>query len=162
MIAVGAIEHLRKPIDRDSLVKALERRNLVSTVRVRPVYVLAIDDDPQQLELIRAELEPRGFDVRTAIDGKSGLVAAREGNVDLILLDLRLPDISGFDVAATLKRDPQTADIPIILITAHEITHARAHLVDADMERSITTRTIAADELHVEISRILRSHLLAS
>jgi CheY-like chemotaxis protein len=80
--------------------------------------ILLVDDDPDHVEMYRLALEYGGFVVSTAATGGEALTRAREESPDLIVLDLRLPDINGFDVCARLKEHPQTASIPVLLLTA--------------------------------------------
>lgn len=80
--------------------------------------VLLVDDHPQNLELLVAYLEDLGCELRTAADGQGALDAVAARRPDLILLDVMMPKMSGFQVCARLKREPGTADIPIVMVTA--------------------------------------------
>src|SRR5213079_1724230 len=80
--------------------------------------ILAVDDEPDALELIEFNLKSAGFDVVTAEDGKAALSQVRRKIPDLILLDLMLPEIDGLELCKTLRKDPATAAIPIIMLTA--------------------------------------------
>lgn len=83
----------------------------------RPL-VLVVDDNPQILELVEAYLEPLPIRVRTATDGQGALDLVHTTRPDVILLDIMMPKRSGFEVCRDLKDDPQTKDIPIIMVTA--------------------------------------------
>ncbi len=80
--------------------------------------ILVVDDNPHSLEVIGTYLEGRGFDVRVALDGEAGLARARQVQPDLILLDIMLPGINGFEVCQHLKEHQRTKDIPVIFMTA--------------------------------------------
>jgi CheY-like chemotaxis protein len=80
--------------------------------------VLLVDDQPDQVEMYHFALASSGFVVDAAGTGQQAIEGAREQHPDVIVLDLRLPDISGWDVCAILKGDPETASIPIIILTA--------------------------------------------
>ncbi len=80
--------------------------------------VLLVDDQPDQVEMYHFALADAGFTVVEAENGAQAIERARLHHPDVIVLDLRLPDISGWDVCSTLKTDPRTADIPIIILTA--------------------------------------------
>lgn len=83
----------------------------------RPV-VLVVDDNAQNLELILAYLEDLDCKTISAQGGLEALEIIRRQPVDLILLDVMMPKISGFEVCRKIKNDPQTADIPVIMVTA--------------------------------------------
>jgi len=80
--------------------------------------ILLVDDEADQVEMYRYALEDAGFVVETANTGAGAVGRARELGPDLIVLDVRLPDMPGWDVCAALKTDPRTADIPVIVLTA--------------------------------------------
>ena len=80
--------------------------------------ILLVDDEPDQIEMYRYALEDAGFAVLSALTGGEALRRGREDRPDLIVLDIRLPDMTGWDVCSTLKRDPRTAPIPIVILTA--------------------------------------------
>lgn len=80
--------------------------------------VLLVDDEPDQVEMYQLALELAGFDVAVAYNGADAITSARLCLPAAIVLDIRLPDMSGWDVCAVLKTDPQTAPIPIIVLTA--------------------------------------------
>ena len=90
---------------------------MVATVRVMP-KILVVDDESDAVELISFNLKAAGFDVVTATDGAEALKTARLQAPDLILLDVMLPEIDGLEVCKLLRRDPATAAIPIIMLTA--------------------------------------------
>ena len=80
--------------------------------------VLLVDDDPDFVEAIKVIVENGGYAVRVAYDGAEGLEAVAEEKPDLIVLDVMMPVMNGHEACAKLKADPQTAKIPIILLTA--------------------------------------------
>ena len=80
--------------------------------------VLVVDDNPQNLELLQAYLEELECKVITAADGVQALEAVSKETPDLILLDIMMPRMSGFEVCRKLKAEPATADIPVVMVTA--------------------------------------------
>ena len=76
-----------------------------------------MEDDPDQLELIRLSLKTAGFAIGTAANGIDALLKTRSVTPDLIVLDLMLPGLNGFDICETLRMDPATAAVPIIMLT---------------------------------------------
>jgi chemosensory pili system protein ChpA (sensor histidine kinase/response regulator) len=81
--------------------------------------VLCVDDDRDQRLLLSFLLERHGMDVRTARDGQEGVMIALEWSPDLILMDLMMPDMNGFQATETLRADPRTEHIPILALTAY-------------------------------------------
>ena len=80
--------------------------------------ILVIDDDPTISELVSINLEMAGYEVNQAEDGIKGQALALQAPPDLIMLDLMLPQVDGFTVCQRLRRDPRTADIPVLMLTA--------------------------------------------
>jgi CheY-like chemotaxis protein len=152
--SLGAQEHLVKPVGREALLDALARRSFTTKVKTRSVDVLAIDDDLRQLELFRAALEPQGFRVRTESSGRAGLAAAQTSHVDLVLLDLVMPDLSGIEVVSALRADSRTRALPILLVTAHDLTAADRARLNGDVEAVISKGTTRMEDLVQEISRV--------
>jgi signal transduction histidine kinase/DNA-binding response OmpR family regulator len=120
-LALGAVDYFVKPIARESLLEAIGRLTFTTKVRTRVVTALVIDGDPAADARYRGLLEPEGFRVISARDGASGAERARELQPDLILLDVLLPDIDGFEVVARLKDDPLTSAIPIWVTTPSDL-----------------------------------------
>ena len=79
--------------------------------------VLVVEDDPDQLEVIRSTLKGAGFAIGTAANGIDALLKTRSVSPDLIVLDLMLPGLNGFDICESLRQDPSTASVPIIMLT---------------------------------------------
>jgi CheY-like chemotaxis protein len=118
-VAVGASEYLVKPISKAALLAALHR-----AVRLHDDdrAVVAIDDDPLALQLFRATLEPEGWTVHCATSGPDGLALVREHQPSVILLDLLMPDMDGFEVVEALHADPETASVPVVVLTSKSMS----------------------------------------
>jgi two-component system response regulator VicR len=80
--------------------------------------VLCIEDEKEMIDLIKLILERRGFEVLGAVGGKEGLEVIRQEKPDLILLDLMMPEVDGWEVYRQMKADEQVKDIPVIVVTA--------------------------------------------
>jgi len=93
--------------------------------RVRP-YILSVDDEQDVTDLVQFHLTRAGCEVATAACGREALASVAARRPDLILLDLMLPDIDGFGICEILRRDPATAAIPIVLLTAWATNDARS------------------------------------
>lgn len=88
--------------------------------------ILSVDDEQDVTDLVQFNLTRAGYNVVTADCGQDALRAVELHHPDLILLDLMLPDIDGFGVCEILRRDPATASIPIVILTAWATTDARS------------------------------------
>src|SRR5215472_15989032 len=94
--------------------------------RSNPARILVVDDDPDTVDILSRHLQREGFVAIEALCGTDCLQIARESEGDVILLDLMMPGMDGFQVGQELKADPQTAEIPAILITGRDDIEARA------------------------------------
>ena len=96
--------------------------------------ILIIEDDQETLNMYLVVLNGAGFEVISGVDGTDGLEKAKAEKPDLILLDIILPGISGFDVLAEMRRDPNLKDTPIIMLTnlGHEADLRKAHDLGAN------------------------------
>jgi DNA-binding response OmpR family regulator len=120
-IPAGAATVLQKPVSRAELKIALHQMDLDAD-RKRAPTVLIVDDDPKAVEVIAAFLAAPAYAVVRAYGGLDAIAAARRLRPDLILLDLVMPEISGFDVIDALARDAGTASIAIIVVTSRQVT----------------------------------------
>jgi DNA-binding response OmpR family regulator len=82
-----------------------------------PAKILIVDDDPDMVELLRFALTEAGYSACTAATGTEALAEAQRSSPDLVVLDLLLPEMNGFNVCENLRRNPATASVPIIMIT---------------------------------------------
>ena len=83
-------------------------------------HILIVDDQPDLAGMMADLLADAGYATRTAADGRAALAEVQADPPDLLLLDVQMPELDGFEVAAMLKSDPATAAIPIIMVSAHE------------------------------------------
>jgi signal transduction histidine kinase/CheY-like chemotaxis protein len=123
-LALGAVDYFVKPINHDVLLAWLVRHGMIPPVAADDTAVLVIDDDPAVLTLMDRTLNRHGVRVVGVGSGTDGLRLARRHRFDLIICDLVMPDIDGFTVIAALHDDPATRHIPVLVLTAHDITEA--------------------------------------
>ena len=123
-LALGAVDYFLKPVDRTALLERLSRYTFTTKVKTRSIRVLAVDDDPAALDLIDAALQPEGFDVVRAAGGREAIDRAAAEPFDLVVCDLLMPDLDGFDVVTALKAEPSSREVPILILTAHTLTDA--------------------------------------
>jgi diguanylate cyclase (GGDEF)-like protein/PAS domain S-box-containing protein len=117
--------------------------------------ILIVDDEPQNRKLLEALLRPEGYATRTANNGEEALAAVRLHLPDLILLDVRMPGMDGYEVATILKADPSTLHIPIIMVTAQTEPRALLDGLKAGAEEFLT-KPIDRAELWLRVRNLLR------
>lgn len=83
-----------------------------------PLKILVCDDERHIVRLIQVNLERQGYQVTTAFDGKEGLEKIRSEKPDLVVLDVMMPYMDGFEVLKTIRREPETESLPVIMLTA--------------------------------------------
>jgi signal transduction histidine kinase/DNA-binding response OmpR family regulator len=126
-LALGATAFHAKPIDRAWLLNQLQ-----ATLDRHEGQILMVDDDEIARYLLRGLLSGSGHRLLEAQGGVEGLRVARLSKPNLIILDLSMPDLSGFEVLETLKRDPETREIPVVIYTSQSLdSEERARLQDA-------------------------------
>ncbi|RMG96518.1 MAG: response regulator [Candidatus Dadabacteria bacterium] len=90
---------------------------------------LVVEDNPDNTRLLEFLLTKHGFEVVCAATGAEGLAAARAGGVDVVLLDIQLPDLDGTEVLERLRADPRTAGLPVIAVTSYAMSGDRERLL---------------------------------
>ena len=110
---------ITRPMHLDDLVKQLKEQVAQSHINLagKASKILVVDDDDSIRSLLQQELSDAGYTIEEAHNGKEALVCVRKNRPDLIILDIMMPEMNGFDVAAVLKNDPLTMDIPIIVLS---------------------------------------------
>lgn len=93
--------------------------------------ILLVEDNEDNRDMLSRRLERKGFDVSLAVDGQDGVNKAEADMPDLILMDMSLPVMDGWQATKTLKSDPATKDIPVIALTAHAMSSDREKAIEA-------------------------------
>lgn len=97
----------------------------------RPLSILVVDDEEQMRTVLRLTLTRAGYDVREAEDGETALARLREALPDLILLDVLMPGMDGFEVCRQVRADERTADIPVVILSGKTAARYRQEGIDA-------------------------------
>lgn len=100
--------------------------------------ILCVDDEPMNLKLLEALLVPRGYECIVALNGREAIEKIDEGNIDLVLLDVIMPEMNGFDVCRKIKEDDRMRNIPIVMITALRSKEDRIRSIEAGAEDYIS------------------------
>jgi two-component system response regulator VicR len=117
--------------------------------------VLCIEDEPEMIDLIKLILERKGFEVLGAVGGKEGLEAVRREMPDLILLDLMMPEVDGWEVFRQMRADEQLKDIPVIVVTAKAQSIDKVlglHIAKVD---DYVTKPFGPQELLKSVNKVL-------
>ena len=149
--SLGAADYLVKPVNWDQLFKVLGRLAIVPEVG----EVLVVDDDGETRQLMRRTLEGKGFTVAEASDGRQALAAVRERRPSLVLLDLLMPVMDGFDTLTHLREDPRTADLPVVVLTAKDLTDDDRDRLGGKVQALFQKQRVPLDQLVTEVRSII-------
>ena len=109
--------------------------------------ILLVEDNEMNRDMLSRRLERKGFEVKMAVDGRQGVEMARAGGYDLILMDMSLPEIDGWEVTRQLREAPETKTVPIIALTAHAMA--------GDRDRALEVGCNDYDTKPIELTRLL-------
>jgi DNA-binding response OmpR family regulator len=127
-------------------------------VSEKPFRILVVDDEPDLLMLLEEHLRQEGYDVITATTGMQAITKAREEQPDIILLDVMMPGVSGFDVCNILQDFPETAAIPVIFLTAVAETRRKVMGLNLGADDYIT-KPFDLHELAARVQAALRPRI---
>jgi CheY-like chemotaxis protein len=146
--ALGASDYLTKPIDRERLVTVLQQHR-----GDRPVLV--VDDDVTLRQLLRRMLEPEGYAVVEAENGRVALERLREVSPSLILLDLMMPEMDGFEFVTEFRRHEAWRAIPIVVITARDLSRDDHERLNGYVQKILQKGTHGRDQLLAEVRELV-------
>jgi signal transduction histidine kinase/CheY-like chemotaxis protein len=149
--SLGATDYLVKPIDRERLAQVLKR-----ICGDRPSRrILLVEDDETTRTVTRHALERDGWSVTQAENGRVALARMAENRPDAIVLDLMMPEMDGFEFLAELRRHPIWRDIPVLVLTAKDLTDEDRRRLNGEVERVMQKGASDRDELLREVGRAL-------
>jgi CheY-like chemotaxis protein len=146
--ALGASEYLTKPIDRERLVAVLRQHR-----RDRPVLV--VDDDATVRQLFRRMLEAEGHAVVEAENGRAAIDRLREVSPGVILLDLMMPEMDGFEFVTEFRRHDAWRAIPIVVVTAKDLSHDDRQRLNGYVERILQKGAYGRERLLTEVRELV-------
>ena len=153
-LALGAADFLTKPIDRAELLAVLERIG----PRGRSADVLIVEDEASSSELLERLLAKEGCRVDVARNGREALARIGVRVPDLILLDLMMPEMNGFEFVAELRREPARRSIPIVVVTAKELTDDDRVNLNGHVARIFKKGAFSRDDLLRDVRDLLRQY----
>jgi CheY-like chemotaxis protein len=109
--------------------------------------ILLVEDNEMNRDMLSRRLTRRGYEIEMAVDGRQGVEMARAGGYDLVLMDMSLPEIDGWEATRQLRSFPETAELPIIALTAHAMA--------GDRERALEAGCDDYDTKPIELNRLL-------
>ena len=150
--SLGTVDTMDKQVTKNDLVNLITRHGRQSP-HAPGMTVLVIDDEASVREYIRECLRGQGYRLLLAANGRDGIQAAIEHDPDLIILDLMMPGVSGFEVVEELKRHPTACDIPVVIFSAKDLTREEVMRLGQEVEKVLTKGTTG----RVDLLRELRS-----
>jgi CheY-like chemotaxis protein len=146
--SLGAVEYLVKPVDPQRLVSVVQR-----AVSPSGGEVLVVDDDVATRELVSRHLRAAGFITAQAHDGEEALLRARVSQPSLLILDLVMPQVDGFEVLRRVRSEG--SQVPVVVLTGKELTRGEEEQLRAGMARVITKGGLAIEEVVQEAKRLV-------
>ncbi len=120
-------------------------------------HILVVEDNLDNYELVRTILELGGYDTFLAVNGRDGVNAARKQKPDLILMDMALPEMDGWDATQRIREDPETAHIPMIALTVYTLPRERKRALDAGVDAYLSKPYDAAQLFQLVESTLEKS-----
>jgi CheY-like chemotaxis protein len=151
--SLGAFDYLLKPFDKEAIVAALQRIPGVPAKRV-----LVVDDDKDAVDLLTQILQDEGYKVKGVYSGAEALCALDAAPHDIILLDLLMPEMDGFEVIQRVKLNPKLKEVPIIVVTAKDLTDSDLGFLQRGVDSIIQKSGLAKEGLMKAVQSLLRKH----
>ena len=150
--SLGATDYLTKPVDWAHLSRILEKHD----IETKSQSILIVEDDEVTREMLKKSLETNNFKVVTAINGKDGLERVKKAKPALILLDLMMPEMDGFEFAQTLRENKKWLDIPVVVITAKDLSKEDHKKLKGNVEAIMQKGSYTRDELLNEVGQRIK------
>ncbi|MCH8989916.1 MAG: GAF domain-containing protein [Chloroflexi bacterium] len=151
--ALGAAEYLTKPIDRARLLSVLNKYKQ----EITHGPVLVVDDDPSVREMVRRMLEKEGWDVAEAENGRVALDLLDDTAPSLILLDLMMPEMDGFEFIEELRRIDRWKRVPVVVVTAKDITNEDRQRLNGYVEKVVQKGSYSTESLMTELRGLVNA-----
>ncbi len=152
--ALGASDYLTKPVDRDRLVTVLNKYRAMSAAG--PVLVVEDDDDTR--EAVHRALAHGGWQVAEANNGRVALTRLAEVKPAAVILDLTMPEMDGFEFLDEMRKNPDWADVPVVVLTAKELTNEERARLNGHVEKVIRKGAVGQEDILNEVRRLVAVH----
>jgi CheY-like chemotaxis protein len=149
--ALGAADYMMKPINRGQLLTLVGKYRSATAAENVSGHVLIVEDDPVTSELLCRTLEKEGWKTSTAANGQIALQQIQQTLPDLILLDLMMPEMDGFQFIETIRHHPEWRQLPVIVVTAKDLTRADQQRLNGYVELILQKSAANLDNLLQEI-----------
>jgi len=153
---LGADEYLVKPVEKASLLGAVRRCLGVKQGESSPRPILVVEDDTSTCEIISELLTAQGYAVTTAEDGEQARAQMKAGLPELVILDLMLPKVSGFELLAEWRSKPRTADLPVFVLTSKDLTAEEEQYLRKHAESLFHKQQSWQQGLSQQLQRVLK------
>jgi CheY-like chemotaxis protein/anti-sigma regulatory factor (Ser/Thr protein kinase) len=154
--ALGALDYFVKPVDAKDLVNRLSNFNFKQKAGGRQACVLVVDDDAANRDWLKHVLEPAGFEVTLATGGQEAIDLARSRIPDVVMLDLMMPEVNGFEVVEALSGHEATRSIPILVLTAKHLTNADIGKLDGRVSTILKRGSSGAADVLNQLQVVLK------
>ena len=152
--ALGAMDYFVKPVAAKDLLDRLSSLHFERTAEHSHIHVLVVDDERPNRELIAGVLESAGYAVTLAAGGSDAIRLALSGKPDLILLDLMMPDVTGFDVVEALRSNETTRSTPIMVLTAKDLTKEDKRQLNGFVSAILSRGSTASSDLVAHVQEV--------
>ena len=136
-------------------IEPLYLKEQVAREKRRPGNILIVDDDPTLLDMVQVFLTDEGYKTSTCNNGTKALERIASGGLDLVILDLKLPDVDGYEICKKVRQDPDTEDLPIIMLTGYTTVEDKIRGIEGGADDYIT-KPFNLSELKARIEMVLR------
>jgi diguanylate cyclase (GGDEF)-like protein len=154
----GADGHFQKPVDWEALMRRLQ--HLLEATRTQAARILSVEDDPQQGAYLESILESAGYQVTVCADPRRFAAALKEFQPDLVLMDILLPEISGYDLVRYLRQDERNATLPVLFLTTESQLQSRFRSAQVGGDDYLTKPIVPPILLSMVASRLERARFL--
>jgi len=148
--AVGAMDYFIKPVDKKRFLRSIAELGVA-----KEAAVLVVDDNPADVHLIASILKAKGIGVLHAYSGEEGVRIARDNNPALIVLDILMPDLSGFEVIEKLRGDEETRNIPIIVLTMKDLSEEEFKMLSRQATAIMRKTAFKREDFLMEVKRVV-------